>query len=272
MGSALEFAVQLSKQTGELLMRIFNPSGIPAALKADKTFVTEADLAADQLIADAIGRQYPQDAILSEELQPVLDRHTSAVWIVDPLDGTTNFSLGLPIWGISIARLEAEQLVCAAIYFPTLGELYSAQLNVGAWFNGEPLRPAPPVPGRTASFFACCTRTYRHFEVGLKYKCRILGSAAYTWCTVARGIAAIGFEVAPKIWDIAGGWLIVREAGGVADSYNDPAPFPLSPGLDYRQRNFPTLMAATPELLDKARQQIRPRSAGPSKPSASLRE
>ena len=267
MGSALEFAVQLSKQAGDLLMSYFSPNGIPVTLKADKTFVTEADLAADKLIRQNLQEQFPQDSILSEELQPVLNMTAPAVWIVDPLDGTTNFSLGLPIWGVSIARLEAARLVCAAVYFPMIGELYSAQLNAGAWFNGQPLQTQPPVPGKTASFFACCSRTFRRFDVGLKYKCRILGSAAYTWCAVARGMAAIGFEVAPKIWDIAGGWLIVEEAGGAVDTYDGAAPFPLIPGLGYHQHNLPTLMAATPELLEQARQQIRPREISRPKPA-----
>jgi myo-inositol-1(or 4)-monophosphatase len=95
--------------------------------------------------------------------------------------------------------------------------------------------------------------------VDLRYKTRILGSASYTWCAVARGAAIIGFEATPKIWDIAAGWLLVSEAQGVIETFDASQPFPLIPGFDYRAQDFPTLAAATPELAKKAREQIRPR-------------
>jgi myo-inositol-1(or 4)-monophosphatase len=72
-------------------------------------------------------------------------------------------------------------------------------------------------------------------------------------------MAVIGFEATPKIWDLAGGWLVVQEAGGAIAAYDNAQVFPLVAEWDYRQHNFPTLMAATPELLEQARAQIQPK-------------
>ena len=260
MDPSLEFAIELSRRTASLLLTYFSPNGLTSTLKADKTIVTEADVAADQLISDTIHLHYPQESVLSEELQPVSSGSAAAVWVIDPLDGTTNFSLGLPIWGVSIARLEEGMPKIAVVNFPAIGELYTAELGKGAWLNGEPIRVKPPIPGQPTAFFSCCTRTFRRYEVSLRYKSRVLGSAAYSWCAVARGMALIAFEVTPKIWDLAGGWLVVQEAGGAVGTYDQAQLFPLEVDCDYRLRNFPTLMAATPELLAQARQQIKPKS------------
>lgn len=261
MDPSLEFAIELSRRTGSLLLEYFSPDDLTPTLKADKSVVTEADFAADRLIGDAIQQQYPQDAILSEELQPVLSGDLSPVWVIDPLDGTSNFSLGLPIWGISIARVINGMPDIAVVNFPAIDELYTAQIGQGARLNGNPIRVKPPISGQPTAFFSCCARTFRRYEVNLRYKCRVLGSAAYSWCAVARGMAVIGFEATPKIWDLAGGWLVVQEAGGAVTTYDDAQVFPLVADWDYRQRNFPTLMAATPELLGQARAQIKPKQS-----------
>jgi myo-inositol-1(or 4)-monophosphatase len=255
MDPSLEFAIELSRRTGSLLSKYFSPNGLTSSLKEDNTVVTEADVAADRLINDAILRQYPQESILSEELQPVLGRSAGAIWVIDPLDGTSNFSLGLPIWGISIARLEAGFPKIAVINFPAIGELYTAELGKGAWLNGNPIRVKPPIPDQPTSFFSCCTRTFRRYEVSLRYKCRVLGSASYSWCAVARGMALIAFEVTPKIWDR---WWLAGCTGscGVVGLRSCQ----IFPRDDYCQRDLPMLMVA-PELLTQARQQIKPRSS-----------
>ncbi len=252
-----QFATQLARQAGILLMDYFKPTGTRVNLKSDHSVVTEADLAVDHLIADAIRTAYPEDGLLSEELQTTLGENVSIVWIVDPLDGTTNFSLGLPIWGVCIARLVEGYPDSAVVYFPALDELCTAETGKGAFRNGEPIQVKPPTPDQPTAFFSCCTRTHRKYVVDLRYKTRILGSASYTWCAVARGAAIIGFEATPKIWDIAAGWLLVNEAKGVIETFDGSQPFPLTPGFDYRQQNFPTLAAATPDLAAKAREQIR---------------
>jgi myo-inositol-1(or 4)-monophosphatase len=262
----LEFAMQLARETGKLLMEYFNPTGTTGTLKPDRSILTEADLAADDKIAASIKQNFPDDVLISEELRPTLDsgdmNPSKSAWVVDPLDGTTNFSLGLPIWGVSIAHLVDGMPDAAAVYFPLFDELYTTHRGAGASLNGAPIKVVPPGEKNTSTFFSCCSRTHRLYDVKIRYKPRILGSAAYTFCAVARGMAVVGFEATPKIWDIAGGWLLVNEANGFVDTHDGLQPFPITPGTDYRLVNFPTIMAASPQLLDTARQQISPRSRG----------
>jgi len=263
MSAHLDFAVDLARQTGELLLGYFRRAGLSTHLKADKSLVTEADLAADELIAASLHAAYPQDRLLSEELAPALDAGEgagTALWIIDPLDGTTNFSLGLHVWGVLLARLVAGRPETAVLFFPLIDELYTAQRGAGARLNGEPIAVQPPQPGRPLAFFSCCSRSHRRYRISVPYKTRILGSAAYSLCAVARGAALLSFEAAPKIWDIAAGSLLVEEAGGVVAPLDSPPAFPLSPGVDYGSLSLPTLAAATPELLEKAREQIVPRT------------
>src|SRR5512135_924418 len=108
MASDLEFAENLARSAGQLLTKYFHKGGLNTRAKADKSIVTEADLASDRFISDEIRKIYPADILLSEELQPAfpVDALDRAVWIIDPLDGTTNFSLGLHVWGVLLARLQ----------------------------------------------------------------------------------------------------------------------------------------------------------------------
>ncbi len=262
METPLEFAQQLVHKAGELLLEYYHSNTLTPTLKKDRTVVTQADLAVDHLLASAIQEQFPQDHLISEELQPQysLSEHQpggQAVWVIDPLDGTTNFSLGLHFWGILLARLVNGWPDMAVMYFPLVDELYSAQRGQGATFNNCPLHIEPPGYRSPLSFFACCSRTHKRYQVDLPYKTRILGSAAYTLCTVARSMAIIGFESTSKIWDIAAPWLLVKEAGGVIETLDASQPFPLQPGIDYSQKSYPILAAATPELAQRAHNKIR---------------
>jgi myo-inositol-1(or 4)-monophosphatase len=252
----LTFATQLAKKTGDLLLSYYKTSGIHAELKSDRTVVTEADFAADQLLRESIQLVYPNDGILSEEAGTIFPAHKPAVWIVDPLDGTTNFTLGLHYWGISIARLIDGQPDLGVLYFPLLDELFTATKGEGAFLNDSQLHGKPPTRDQPWSFFSCCSRTFRQYDVKIRYKTRILGSAAYGLATVARGSAALAFEVTPKVWDFSASWLITQEAGGVIAPISGESPFPLIPGMDYDQISYPVLAAATPELWDQGQKKI----------------
>jgi myo-inositol-1(or 4)-monophosphatase len=210
-------------------------------------------------VREAIRGKYPDDGVLTEELQTIFPAGKRSVWIVDPLDGTTNFSLGLPIWGVSIAHLIDGWPETAALYFPILNEVYLAQKGKGAYFNENRLVTHPPNKKDTTTFFACCSRTHHRYNVKVPYKPRIFGSAAFNLCSVARGIAVLSFEAVPKLWDLAGAWLVAQEAGAVIETLDGSQPFPPVPGLDYAEMSFPTLVAPTQEYIGKGRAQIKPR-------------
>lgn len=255
------FTADLARQAGGIVMDIYRRGELGLRVKTDRTLVTEADLAADRFIAGQIQQHDPTARLLSEEHQTTSPAGAveGSLWVIDPVDGTANFSLGLPHWGVSVARLEKGSPQEAALYYPALDELYTARLGQGAYLNGAPIQAKPPDPALPSAFFSCCSRTYRQYQVRVPYKARILGCASYSLCAVARGMAVLGFEVTPRLWDIAAAWLLVQEAGGIIETYDGAQPFPVVPGKEYAAQTYPTLAAATPELARKARQWIQPR-------------
>jgi myo-inositol-1(or 4)-monophosphatase len=265
MPASLDYTISLAQQTGDLLKSYFERASLDTRLKVDHSVVTEADIAADELISASLKQAYPDDLLLSEELSPSASGKDDAphpgLWIIDPLDGTTNFSLGLHYWGVLITYLEAGYPVLAVMFFPLLNELYTVQSGHGAALNGQPIQVEPPDPQKRTTFFSCCSRTHKRYQVSVAYKSRILGSAAYSLCAIARGIALVSFEATPKIWDIAGGWLLVQEAGGSVETLDGSQPFPVRLDQSYARLNFPTLAAATPGLLLQSHDQIVPKQS-----------
>ena len=259
MSSPIEFAVEIARKTGDLLLSYYQMGGIDAEFKADHTAVTKADFAADKLICDAIRDSFPEDLILSEESNPGNFAGGKPVWIIDPLDGTANFSLGLPIWGVSIARVVDGYPQVGVLNFPRVQELYAAEMGKGATINGQPLQRITAGEHTVRPFFSCCSSTVRRYQVDLPYKARILGAAAYSFSATARGNAAISLQTTPKIWDLAAGWLIAEESGIILEPWQGDVPFPLDSGIDYSSKSFPTVMAASQELIQLAREKLIPR-------------
>ena len=262
MSEQLSFAIDLAHQVGELLLQHYRTSRKGIRLKKDHTPVTEADLEADDLISNSIRRTFPDDIYISEEANSnhVIDNldHQRAVWVIDPLDGTTNFSLGLEYWGVSLARLVDGWPVEGVVYFPLLDEIFVGHKDTGAFLNNKSLQIDPGKYSQMA-FFTCCSRTFRRYQVDIPYKTRILGCASYSLCAVARGSAVLGFEATPKIWDIAAAWLIVKEAGGEIGTLDEPSPFPLRSEVDYSTQSFPTLAAGSSDKWAWGKQHIIPK-------------
>ncbi len=258
----LKLAAEIAQGAGKLLLAYYQSKNLQNRLKADFSLVTEADLAADNFISSSIQRHFPGERILSEETATAASLDAASgpnLWVIDPLDGTTNFFLGLPIWGVSIACLENGTPRIGVVYFPVVDELYTTQIHLGAFLNGKRISVETPDQEKPYSFFSCCSRTITQYNVTLPYKTRILGSAAYSLCCVAKGSAIIAFEATPKIWDLSAAWPLVQEASGVVDTLDGSQPFPVRPGIDYVQTSFPTIAAATNRLSVKAHQQITPR-------------
>lgn len=238
----LVFAHHLADEAAVLLRTWFGRA--TAAIKADGSFVTEADLAVDRAVHAALAAHYPEHALLSEE---TTRSYTGAewTWVVDPLDGTTNFANGLPIWGSSIALLHQGEPVLGMLDFPLLGQRFSALRGGGAFFNGEPIHCPPASALHNNQFLITDTRSARRLHISAPPKLRVLGSAAFDLAAVSHGVAVGCCELLPKIWDIAAAWLVLQEAGAyVAPLFSGPALFPLQTGLDYTDRLFPLLAAA----------------------------
>ena len=191
----LDFAAELAAECGALAVETFGQH--VAQRKSDGTLVTMTDQAIDRLISTRIGDAYPQHAILSEEQATIYDPADEFTWVVDPLDGTTNFTNGLPIWGVSIALLHHGLPVIGVVDFPLLGEQYQAMLNGGATRGMERLVTSATTTASDEHFLMECTRTDRVFHLATPLKSRIMVSAAYTICKVAHGTALSGKQIAP---------------------------------------------------------------------------
>jgi myo-inositol-1(or 4)-monophosphatase len=246
----LSTALRIVEAAGDLIQSTDVWTG--ATRKTDGTLVTGADRAASRLITDLINAAYPDHRVLSEEDSTIYDSRTEFTWIVDPLDGTTNYARGLPIWGVSLGLLEGGNPVAGVLAFPLLRETFAATLGGGATRNGVPLTTAPLQAPDDEHFMALCSRTGGRYRITTPLKPRILGSAAYHLAKVADGSLVAAIEATPKVWDIAAALLVLEEAGGVAKSLSQITPiFPLPPGVrDYRDTSFSLLAGANLALVD----------------------
>ena len=247
----LEFAKNTAVETGKLLLDHFQNGNLKGELKSDRTLVTKADRDADQYIQKLIRDHFPSDAILSEEGNTVFPENPD-VWVIDTLDGTVNFSLGLHYGGVSIAHLKDGIPQAAALYFPVIDELYSASAGQGANLNSKQiLAPNPPIDFHFP-IFVHCSRTHGLYNLTLPYKTRSLGAAAYHLCLIPKGSAILAFESSIKLWDFAGSWLVVKEAGRLIQPLGNQQPFPTQSGFDYNDRAFAIIAAASEDVMNKA--------------------
>jgi len=167
-----------------------------------------------------VRERFPGHAILGEE-GGALDERAEACWIIDPIDGTVNFSHGLPIWCNSVAVQVAGQVVAGAVFVPAMNELFTATLDGPAEMNGRPIRVSDTarleealiVSGMGSESDEECLEVFR--KIGRRVqKLRIPGAAAVDLCWVACGRADLYLETSIRLWDIAAAGLIVRRAGG----------------------------------------------------------
>lgn len=213
--------------------------------KADGSLVTAADLAADRLIAERLAAACPGDAILSEESATRFAG--GRTWVVDPLDGTSNFAAGLPIWGVTLALVEGGVPTVGVSLFPRLGLDVTAIAGGGAWSGARRLhRPtADPAAARGLGpddLVAQCSRTAAGRSLDIPSTRRSLGSTAYHLAMVATGACRASVTAAAGIWDVAAGWLLVTEAGGTISDLAGASPWPLATG-DWARRRVDTLAA-----------------------------
>ena len=262
MDKRLRFAQSLAWEVGRGLARRFEDARNHPRRKADRSLVTDADMEADERLTRALEAAFPGVPILSEERTTALD-DVAAAWVIDPLDGTTNFALGLPMWGVLVAFLEDGRPSLAVAYFPMTDELFAAARSQGATRNGIPISTKEVDAAHNTAFALVCSRTLQRYRLDWRWKLRILGSAGYEMALVARGVAIAAVESVPKVWDLAAPTLLVEEAGGHWATLDGSAPFPLQPGVDYGRRDFPMLAAASPSLWATLRRGVAPKNSAP---------
>lgn len=221
--------IEIAKNAGEIIRKAFQQKTSNIQYKGDIDLVTETDLQSEKLIIEKIKRSYPKDAIISEE-RDVINAEATRKWIIDPLDGTTNFSHRYPFCAVSIGVEEDCQMKYGVVYNPILNELFFAELGKGAFLNYEQIEVS-----KTDKISASIIGTgfpYDRWEKGDYYiqeylaftkRCqgvRRAGAAAIDLCYVAAGRLDGFFERKLKPWDMAAGSLIVQEADGKISQFN----------------------------------------------------
>ncbi len=223
LSSIEEHAVSLAASAGELLLEYFH-GDLKVEYKSEgaRSPVSDADKGAEKLIVDGIRSRFPSHGILSEETPPAEDLDRTFVWVIDPLDGTTNFVNGLPVFASSIGVLHQGKPIAGAIYVPSptasAGQVFHARCGGGAFAGDTPVRvydKAKPMPNGLVTIPAAFRRRYTMGkELRRLGEPRNIGSTAYEMTLVASGVMHYAAFAAPHAWDVAAGVAIVREAGG----------------------------------------------------------
>ncbi|NPV83353.1 MAG: inositol monophosphatase [Candidatus Aminicenantes bacterium] len=191
--------------------------------KGQVDLVTSFDRRSEEIIYDRLSRAFPGHSFLAEE-EIKRDRDSDYCWLVDPLDGTTNYAHGLPVFCVSVALAFRNEIILGLVYDPSREELYSATRGRGAYLNGKPIRVSKTRKldrSLLATGFPYDVRTsqdnnldhFANFAIRAQ-AIRRLGSAALDLCYVACGRFDGYWEKKLKPWDLAAGALLVEEAGG----------------------------------------------------------
>jgi len=224
----------IAREAGALLLPYFH-RGLKIEYKGDADLVTAADRASEVLIRERIRQQFPSHDVLGEE-QGLSDQGGDYRWYVDPLDGTTNFAHGYPVFCVSMALEhrgdDQSRRIAGVVYDPTRDELFTAELGKGAHLNGAPIHVS-----KAAQLKECLVATgfpshKRHKNPNIHFYHQITlrthgvrraGSAALDLCNVASGRFDGFWEFNLNPWDTAAGALIVEEAGGKVSRFDGSA-------------------------------------------------
>jgi myo-inositol-1(or 4)-monophosphatase len=220
----LEVAVAAARAGGVVLGDFFRKRPLEPELKSENDFVTIADRAAETAVLAEIRHRCPDHRILAEEAGWTGEKGSDYFWIVDPLDGTTNFLQGLPVYGVSVACSHRKELVAAAIYDPEGGNLFKATRGGGAYWNDKRMEVsklpdlrgafvATGYPFRAKQAVDLYLDTFRAVFQRAK-AIRRCGAAALDLAYTAAGVYDGFFEFRLSPWDIAAGALLIEEAGG----------------------------------------------------------
>lgn len=240
------FISGITRQAGALALRYFRDAALRTEFKGAWDPVTEADRASEELIIAAVRERFPDHDILGEESGR---SGTSAplCWLIDPLDGTHNFSRGLATWCVSVALAEEGEMRYGAIFDPVHDELFYAERGAGALLNDRPLRTSGVVaPAEAVVYCKSAHGSQQQLTLhiaerlwGGVMRLRMLGSIGVALSAVAAGRMDAAIEPCGGPWDCAAGGLLVREAGGQTSTLD---------GRPMLASDATVLAAATPAL------------------------
>lgn len=262
MRQRIEVAREAILSAGSFVREMFEREDTGEVEEKDRNdFVTQADRISERMITETLSRAFPDSGILGEETAGRSD--AEEVWVIDPLDGTTNFIHGYPSIGLSVALRSAGETVLGLVFDPLREELFEAIAGEGAKCNGRPIRVSAPAglsdsligtgfPFRVEEHLEAYIESFRRIFSGCR-GVRRAGAAALDLSHVAAGRLDGFWELYLKPWDMAAGALIVREAGGVVSDFFGGGDF-LGAGniVAGSARVHAALTAVTSEVFDPA--------------------
>ena len=222
---------------------------ISASNKSDGSLITSCDLWSDQTIVDGLSSIAPNEGVLSEEGGKSIP-NTNAYWIVDPLDGTTNFAAGIPYWSISVARFIEGRPQSSFLIIPTLKKKFVSIEGEGVWLNNNKIKANKN--HQKSECVSLCSRSIKILQKNpnsiFPGKIRLLGVSSLNLISVAMGQTYGAIESTPKIWDIAAAWLLLEELN-CSIEWLEKNPLDLFPGQDLSEVNFPLIASRSIEKL-----------------------
>ena len=223
----IEKIIETVKEAGKIVLSAHNQESAVTAKEGKKNFVTKYDVAVQEFLFNELAKAFPEAEFVGEEGENNFESN-GLRFIIDPIDGTTNFMQDFRCSCISVALCNGNEAVAGVVYNPYTNEIFSAEKGKGAYLNGKKIavseRPlsdglalfgtSPYHPENTDETFALLRKVF-----DFSRDIRRSGSAAYDICTVACGRCEVFFEKSLQPWDIAAGTLILTEAGGKALNY-----------------------------------------------------
>ncbi len=212
----LNIMIKASQKASKALIRDFGEiEKLQVSVKGPSNFVSNADTKAEKIIIEELMKAKKNYSIISEEDGSKINSDSENVWIIDPIDGTSNFLHGIPHFAISIALKSNNEIISGLIYDPIKDEMFYAEKNNGAFFNNQRIKVS-----KKKEIENCLFATGGKEKVISDFITRKTGSAALDMAYVAAGRYDGYFQNNLNLWDVAAGIIIIKEAGGIVNEIN----------------------------------------------------
>jgi len=210
----LNIMIKASEKASKLLIRDFGEvENLQVSVKGPSDFVTNADTKVEKILIEELSKSKKNYSILSEESGLIKNKDKKNIWIIDPIDGTSNFLHGIPHFAISIALQSYDEIVCGLIFDPIKNEIFYAEKNNGSYLNNKRIKVS-----NKKDISRCLFATSGEKFKNVNLSTRKTGSAALDMAYVASGRYDGYFQENLNLWDIAAGIILIKEAGGIVNS------------------------------------------------------
>ena len=212
----LNIMIKACEKASKVIIRDFGEiENLQVAKKGPRDFVTKTDKRVEEILIDELTKSKKNYSFLTEESGEIINNDKENIWIIDPIDGTTNFLHGIPHFAISIALKSKDEIISGLIFDPIKDEMFYAEKNRGAYFNNQRIRVS-----KKNKIDDCLFVVEGQFKNDLNLTYRKTGSAALNMAYVASGRYDGYFQKNLNLWDIAAGIVLIKEAGGVINEIN----------------------------------------------------